>query len=159
MSRLNLIVDSVDNDAAYGIDSTEEKKTKTKAWVRSVFRQDTSPLPRGIWAGGTGYTEAKVASILRDFLQPDSKISLKSAAETLLALVPPNASGNAEVFSFGEICVELAEQIPYDHSSQLKLVQLLQYLARSPKFLDKYTLPVRTKHLLFTQIISCFPLF
>lgn len=93
-------------------------------------------------AGGTEYSEARVAAILRDFLQPDTKLSLKDAAEALLVLIPTDASDYAEVFSFGEICVELAEQIPYRHPSQLKLTQLLHYVSRSPKFMYKYPLAV-----------------
>ncbi|KAK1762555.1 hypothetical protein QBC33DRAFT_461266, partial [Phialemonium atrogriseum] len=91
--------------------------------------------------GRTEFTQHKVAAILKDFLQPDSKTSLESAAKSLLVLIPTNASEHAEVCSFGEICVELAEQIPYHHPSQLKLVQLLHYLSRSPKFMYKYERP------------------
>lgn len=38
--------------------------------------------------------------------------------------------------------VELAEQIPYHHPSQLKFAQLLRYLSMSPKFMDKHPLTV-----------------
>jgi hypothetical protein len=91
-------------------------------------------------AGGTAYTDAKVATIPRDFLHPDTKKSLKIAIESLLAFTPARASQQAEVCSFGEICVEIAEQIPYHHLSQIKLVKLLHTLSRSPKFIDKFPL-------------------
>jgi hypothetical protein len=139
MSRLHLTVDGVDNAAAYGIDPHKVKKTDT-SMSENPSMVNKKRVLRGptVWVGGTGYTEAKVASILRDFLQPDSKTTLQSAAQSLLVLIPSNASSNAEVRSFGDICVELAEQIPYDHPSQLKLVGLLQYLSTSPKFLDRH---------------------
>jgi hypothetical protein len=137
MSALDLTVDSVDN----------AKQGKFPGcWTRSALSSSGKPLPRNVLAGGTNYSEAKVAAILRDFLQPDTKTSLQEAASFLLAPIPANASGHAEVCSFGGICVELAEQIPYHHPSQLKLVQLLHYLSRSPKFMDKYHITVSTIH-------------
>lgn len=142
MATLDLTVDSVDNAAAYGIDPTATRKAKgICARVWSIVTSNR-PLTRITSAGGTDYSEARVAAILRDFLQPDTKLSVQEAAESLLVLIPANASNNAEVCSFGGICVELAEQIPYHHPSQLKLVQLLHYLSRSPKFMYKYTLTV-----------------
>jgi hypothetical protein len=144
MSALDLTVDFVDNAAAYGISSTPPKQGKfLGCWSRSAFGSD-KPIARNVRAGGTDYSDAKVATILRDFLQPDTKITLKEAAISLLALIPANASGYGEVCSFGEICVELAEQIPYHHPSQQKLAQLLRYLSGSPKFMYKYSITVST---------------
>lgn len=148
MSALNLTVDSVDNAEAYRINGASKGKAKgICARVRSTFTSKSAftsdrPLPRSIFAGGTDYSEARVAAILRDFLQPDTKLSLQEAARSLLVLIPANASEHAEVCSFGEICVELAEQLPYHHPSQLKFVQLLHYLSMSPKFMYKYPLTV-----------------
>lgn len=143
MSSLDLTVDSVDNAASYGISDKPHKKPNIPGtWIKSTLSRERPPLPRIVWTGRTEFTQHKVAAILRDFLQPDSKTSLESAAKSLLLLIPTNASEHAEVCSFGEICVELAEQIPYHHPSQLKLVQLLHYLSRSPKFMYKYERPV-----------------
>lgn len=140
MSTLDLTVDSVDNAEAYEIEEKPKRKEKgISARLRSVLSSN-KPVSRTISAGGTDYSEARVAAILRDFLQPDTKMSLKEVAKSLLVLIPPNASEHAEVCSFGEICVELAEQIPYHHPSQLKLTQLLHYLSMSTKF--KYPLTV-----------------
>lgn len=142
MAALDLTVDFVDNAAAYGIEDPPKRKAKgIFARVRSVFTSNR-PLTRTTFAGGTDYSAARVAAILRDFLQPDTKLSLQEAANSLLVLIPANASNNAEVCSFGGICMELAEQIPYHHPSQLKLSQLLHYLSRSPKFMYKYPLTV-----------------
>ncbi|EFX01112.1 hypothetical protein CMQ_6054 [Grosmannia clavigera kw1407] len=59
---------------------------------------------------------------------------------SILELIPTDASEYGEVCGFGQICVELAEQIPYYHPSQLKLVKLLQELGQSSKFKSKYPL-------------------
>jgi len=142
MSSLHLTVDSVDNAPVPGSTSTPTQKSKTRRRIQSVFSSEKPPLPRSVWAGGTNYSEAKVAAILRDFLQPDTKVAPKEAATSLLVLIPKNAAEHAEVCSFGEICVELAEQIPYHHPSQLKFTQLLYHLSVSPKFISKYPLTV-----------------
>ncbi|KAH8898656.1 hypothetical protein GQ53DRAFT_836754 [Thozetella sp. PMI_491] len=140
MSTLDLTIDSVDNAAAYGIGGAHKRESKSLSpWIKSVFSSN-KPLRRNVFVGGTDYSEAGVATILRDFLQPNTKLSPQDAAKSLLTLIPANAPGNAEVCSFGEICVELAEQIPYHHPSQLKFTQLLHVLAMSPKFMYKYSL-------------------
>jgi hypothetical protein len=137
MESLHLTVDCVDNAAEYAGSGGRTNKGTALSRIQSVFTSDKTPL-RNTLAGGTKFSEAKVAAVLRDFLQPDSKISLREAAGSIMNMVPDNAQENAEVYSFGEICVELAEQIPYYHSSQFKLAQLLQYISTSPKFLSKY---------------------
>lgn len=142
MSSLSLAIDAVDNASLCGIkDEPYKKPNMLKIWIKSILTRQRRPLPRNLWTGRTEFTQPKVAAILRDFLQPDSKTSLESAVKSLLVLIPTNASGYAEVCSFGEMCVEIAEQIPYNHPSQLKLVQLLHYLSQSPKFIYKYHEP------------------
>lgn len=75
----------------------------------------------------------KYFELLRDYLQPDSTLTMESVARSLEDLLPENAPQSPEVFGFGETCIEVAEQIPYQHPSQLKFVGLLEYLANSPK--------------------------
>lgn len=73
-------------------------------------------------------------AILRDFLQPDSNESLSSVSTSILALLPDHDTEGTLIWALGELCIELAEQIPYFHPSQLKLVRLLQHMsASSPK--------------------------
>ena len=145
MSALKLTVESVDEAAKEGVDSNPKKGRHNApvTWIRSIFGQEKQ-LPRNVWLDKTNYTEAEVANVLRDFLQPNTKKSSKMVTEHIISMVPPNASGNAEVRSFGEICVELAEQIPYNHLSQLKLTALFQRLGKSPKFISTYPLTVTT---------------
>lgn len=107
-------------------------------------------------AGGMEYIDAKAASILRNFLQPDTKMSLKTVAESLLSLIPADALQYAKVYSFGEICIERSEQILYYSPSQTKLVKLLCTLSQSPKFMDKFSLTVKT---VSPAILESAPLF
>jgi hypothetical protein len=76
-------------------------------------------------------------AILRDFPQPDSRTSLNSASTSILALLPDQDPYGMPVWRLGELCIELAEQIPYSHPSQLKLklVRLLQQIGSSPKLM------------------------
>jgi hypothetical protein len=71
--------------------------------------------------------------LLCDFLQPHTTSTRDSTAQAILKMLPENASDSMEVGSFGDTCIEVAEQIPYHHPSQLKLVDLLEYLGRSTK--------------------------
>ncbi len=76
----------------------------------------------------------KTHRILQGFLQPSSRLTIKDTAHSLLALLPKNASDSTEIWNFGEICIEIAEQIPYYHASQIKLTALFEELAKSSKF-------------------------
>ena len=71
--------------------------------------------------------------ILRDFLQPDTAVLLETTANKILDLLPDKSPNSNDVWVFGEICIELAEQIPYHHPSQLKLAGLLELLGKSTK--------------------------
>jgi hypothetical protein len=120
----------------------KNKRPRTTAtWAKFIFGDKKSIGPNQL-AGGTDYTQARIVSTLGDFLQPDSKTSFNEAAGSILALIPKNAPACAEVYNFGETCVELAEQIPYDHPSHQKFTRLLSYISRSPKFTEVSTLPV-----------------
>lgn len=75
----------------------------------------------------------KTFHILHDFLQPDTASTLETTAQSILDLLPENAPYGHEVWILGETCIEIAEQIPYHHPSQLKLAALLDYIGMSPK--------------------------
>ena len=76
----------------------------------------------------------KFFCILRDYLQPDTTLTLHSTALSVLELLPNDDPQSIEVAFFGETCVELAEQIPYHHPSQIKLAGLLESIGDSEKF-------------------------
>ena len=75
--------------------------------------------------------EGKLFPILRDFLQPDNTLTVDSTAVKVLALLPAADPHSTDIWSFGRLCIELAEQIPYHHPSQLKLSALFESLSRS----------------------------
>lgn len=81
----------------------------------------------------------KTFPILRDFLQLDAAVTLESTAKSILDLLPEKDPHSDNVGSFGEMCIELAEQIPYHHPSQLKLAALLEHLGKSTKLGQIYT--------------------
>lgn len=81
--------------------------------------------------------DQQAVAILRDFLQPDSKISVDSASPSILALLLDENLEGMAVWLLGELFIELAEQIPYFHLSQVTLIQLLQQMGPSPKVTTK----------------------
>jgi hypothetical protein len=90
----------------------------------------------------TEYSQEKVFQVLNDYLQPDTKMSLDSAVHSILALLPEKEPLSTEVWSVGEVVLQLAEQIPYHHPSQIKLARLMEGLTRSPKFTTELSEPV-----------------
>jgi hypothetical protein len=82
----------------------------------------------------TEYSQEKVFQILNDYLRPDTKTSLDSVVHSILALLPEKEPLSTAVWSVGEVVLQLAEQIPYHHPSQIKLARLMEELTRSPKF-------------------------
>lgn len=68
-------------------------------------------------------------SILKDFLQPDSKKILQETANSITSYLPgePKDDENRE---FAEVCFDIVEQIPYHHPSMLKLVRLMEELGK-----------------------------
>ena len=76
----------------------------------------------------------KTFAILRDYLEPDTQSTLESTASSILNLMPEkDPHQGIEGRSFSDLCIEMAEQIPYHHPSQLKLVELLAYIGMSEK--------------------------
>jgi len=67
----------------------------------------------------------QIFDILRDTLQPDSKLPLETAEQRIGALLPEGEPYTREVGTFLETCYEVADQIPYSHPSMTKLTTLL----------------------------------
>ena len=61
----------------------------------------------------------KMFPILRDFLKLD-KAMMESTANSILDLLPEKSPNSTDVWTFGEICIELVEQIPYHHPAQAR---------------------------------------
>jgi hypothetical protein len=72
--------------------------------------------------------ECKIFLILRDFLQPNTSISLSNAVDRVLKEFPVSEDfpvTEDDIFNLACICVELAEQIPYYHSAHEKLARIV----------------------------------
>lgn len=78
------------------------------------------------------FTLDKVLKLMQDFLQPDSTLEVSKVGHYLLAMVPEKGN-RQELFELGEAYIELAEQIPYHHPSQLKLARLVELTSRSSR--------------------------
>ncbi|KFY13588.1 hypothetical protein V492_03150 [Pseudogymnoascus sp. VKM F-4246] len=72
----------------------------------------------------------KVFIVLKEFLQPNSEILLQEAAGRIIGIFPV---GHLGMTALNTVCLECAEQIPYAHPSQLKLVRLLWIIGRKGK--------------------------
>ncbi|KXG52508.1 uncharacterized protein PGRI_087920 [Penicillium griseofulvum] len=84
--------------------------------------------------------EQKYFAILDNSLQPDSQVSAAEAATGLNELTPMNRKANGEeaeepvswCLEFWGTINELVKQIPYDHPSQDKMVEIIQELKALP---------------------------
>jgi hypothetical protein len=74
------------------------------------------------------YSDQKAFNILEPFLQPNGGISVEKASKLLLEILQPGRG-----IPFGGLVCEASQQIPYQHTSQVKLVKLLQRLAELNK--------------------------
>ena len=93
----------------------------------SVLSLRLDTLPRGI-----DVEDEKVFSVLGNFLQPASATSTSEAAQAIVSLGRESQSVPlAFMECFFEITLHAARQVPHNHPSQQKLVDLIQAL-RSP---------------------------
>jgi len=86
-------------------------------------------------AGPGRFADKKALPILQLCL--DNKLSVNDAAKKLIAMLPEPAQHqqrSAETDLFGSFLCDMAGQIPYHHSAQTRLAQLIQRLAQSTKF-------------------------
>lgn len=83
-------------------------------------------------APATKYTKDKAFTILRNYLQLDTSQSEDQAAQNILVMIPDETS-SGQIWEFGEMCFELAEQIPYNHPAQIRLTRLLERMGTSTK--------------------------
>lgn len=98
---------------------------------------DIDPKGAAIEAAKKGFSPFKVFLVLRDFLQPDSTMSFKSATKAISDMLPENAPASDQTLGIASVCFELAEQIPYHHPSQQKLARLVEKLSQLSKLTEK----------------------
>ncbi|OKP12941.1 hypothetical protein PENSUB_1384 [Penicillium subrubescens] len=84
------------------------------------------------------YSDRKLFCILRRYLEPRKRrLSLKEATILIYTIIMPTKSGNPieyPVEAFGRVILDVARQIPYSHTSQERLVQLLDHFHRFLEF-------------------------
>ena len=96
------------------------------------------------------YSDSKAFEILQRYLQPNSDLLVEKAASNIAEMLPAETEFKTrfgEVGMFGGLVYEIAQQIPHNHPSQVKLVRLLQRLARSAKLNTVEIDEVRFRHL------------
>ena len=96
------------------------------------FIQEPNPNAKWDYACTTDFRGTTFFKHLRDFLQPDTDKALWDTIDSILEIIP-EAPLSSEVLIAGQISLEIAEQIPWDHPSQMRLAQVMQALATSPK--------------------------
>jgi hypothetical protein len=79
----------------------------------------------------------KVFEILRNVLQPDTDLSLNDAAQRIAESLPEGGSYSTEVGSFLWTYYELAQRIPYNHPSMIKLIALIDTCLNSPRLINE----------------------
>jgi len=84
--------------------------------------------------GGYLQIDWEIFLVLQDFLQPHSRLSTDEAVDKIIALFPNSCSN---LRAINDVCLELAEEIPYYHPSQLKLVRLLWLIGRNHTRIEK----------------------
>ena len=79
-------------------------------------------------------SDDKIFYLIRDYLQPRTTLTLRSTSEAIVKPLEGQDVDAADSSMLGEICIDLAEQIPYYHPSQSKIVRLLESLFESRHF-------------------------
>ncbi|KAI1351385.1 hypothetical protein F5Y01DRAFT_325360 [Xylaria sp. FL0043] len=100
------------------------------------FGEDHGYLP--IALSSESYSSHNIDLILRSVLKPTDGTPLRTAASTIINALredqgdPYSLVQNCE--DLGNLCLELAEEIPYNHPSHAKLARLLEYIESASGF-------------------------
>lgn len=71
--------------------------------------------------------------ILRQVLQPDATLYIEDATSQITAILPEKTPDASDIGEFFCICDDVAEQIPFEHPSVTKLVNLVDLCINTPK--------------------------
>ena len=96
------------------------------------YSQEAKPNAKWEYACTTDFRGTTVFRSLQDFLQPDTEKTLWETIEAISTILP-DAPLSTEAYVVGGIFLEIAEQIPWHHPSQMKLAQVVQALTTSSK--------------------------
>lgn len=80
----------------------------------------------------TDFRGTTVFKILREFVQPATEQTLWGTIHDIRAILP-DAPLSTEACITGDIILEIADQIPWHHPSQLRLAQIAHLLTTSSK--------------------------
>jgi hypothetical protein len=105
--------------------------------------EDESPKRKEKHKPKDSYNHSKALTILIEFLQPNSKTCLETAAESILKLMPESYQFPNPLGAFCILVSQLVEQIPYHHPAQAKLAWLIERLGWSASFTPWYDIKVR----------------
>ncbi|KAL1872447.1 hypothetical protein VTK73DRAFT_1525 [Phialemonium thermophilum] len=137
MATLHFKSESLGESDSLGEKSPTPKPPSKKTWSNFLVgssRRNTEKNTAYRNANGVvPEYDRKIFAILSDFLQPYSQMTISSAATAVLDLLPSNAPLSTEVWVTGELVLELAEQIPYNHPSQVKLAKMMEQMRWSSK--------------------------
>nr|POF25875.1 hypothetical protein CFP56_74960 [Quercus suber] len=95
---------------------------------------------------GDDHTSDQVFDILCNILQPKPELPAEVAVAKIVALIPGREIHSSELNAFVTTCYEVAEQIPPNHESLIKLVTIIDlcYNALFPK--DRLEVSLRPEH-------------
>ncbi|TVY84807.1 hypothetical protein LSUE1_G000835 [Lachnellula suecica] len=113
-------------------DNPEDEETtsgKSFSGISSLFKSKSKPLrPAASIPKNYSPNDYLVFRVLREFLQPDSDITLSDAVSRVLEIF---LDGYMDLRPINTVCIELAEQIPYSHPSHMKLARLLHAIGKN----------------------------
>ena len=98
------------------------------------------------WESNLNSLDNKIFHILRELVQSGSNAIVESTARSILALLPQDDQHSYEIWVFGTVCVEVAEQIPYMYPSHFRLAGLIEFLGGSTFFVTKLASKVGATH-------------
>jgi hypothetical protein len=92
------------------------------------------------------YSDWKAFEVLQRYLEPDRNLSVEQATALIHDMLPTETEKihlAGQPGMFATLVLEVAQQIPYPHPSQVRLVRLLQRLAISSKLNQLTTFEVK----------------
>ena len=78
----------------------------------------------------------ETTTCLQQYLQPQSAETLESITGKILDLLPEGATNSHDMGDFDIAVILIGEQIPYAHSSQVKLTRLMENLGHYGRFVS-----------------------
>ncbi|CEJ54112.1 hypothetical protein PMG11_00434 [Penicillium brasilianum] len=114
----------------------------------------TNPLAKEVYGN---YSNWKLFCILRRYLEPRKRtLSMKEAVTLIYKILMPVVPGKPieyPVEAFGSVILSAARQVPYFHTSQDRLVRLLEQLHQFIELDLTNKLETETLHLVLESVV------